>query len=316
MSEAISSSPGTSNPGAIQGALYILTQLEERPRDLGEVAYGWCAMICRNRHRYQDWETLLLTSLEVGFRHVRQSGPRALPTSTGAEHQQEIFDAVLGSGNNEAVTDLICASLMTSWHGGLGLSICANYILDHRGGATGPLREIFVSCVWRVDSSSSVLEKVGKGRFVELLNRLHISNTDLRCASHYKAWTAILLETIRTAEEARRLDIQSWELLAELVTIWRSPSSTYNPDVSTFLVDGKEWDKLECWMSVVWMAWPPEPGNVVKELEDVMELLEKERPGAVRKRMDRWSEQYRRDVPESFKQTCDKLALWVHFRFH
>ena len=199
---------------------------------------------------------------------------------------------------------------MTDKNGGLGLSICANYILDHRSGATEPfpqeLQEIFILCVQ--SAGFAALEKVGKERFVELLNHLNIGIKDLRLRE-YGTWIAILLEIIRSTEEARHLAIQSWELLAELAIDRHLECATYNPDVTTFLVEGEELDKLECWMGVVWMAWPPEPGNVIKDLEDAMEMLEKERPGAVRKRVARWSKKHCRDVPESFQQTCDKLAL-------
>ena len=78
---------------------------------------------------------------------------------------------------------------------------------------------------------------------------------------------------------------------------------------TTLLVDGGEWDKLECWMGIVWMTSPQEPGNIEKELEHAMELLEKERSGAVQNQMEQWSEKHGRDVPEYFQQTCKKLAL-------
>ena len=71
---------------------------------------------------------------------------------------------------------------MTDKNGGLGLSICANYILDHRSGATEPfpqeLQEIFILCVQ--SAGFAALEKVGKERFVELLNHLNIGIKDLR----------------------------------------------------------------------------------------------------------------------------------------
>ena len=58
-------------------------------------------------------------------------------------------------------------------------------------------------------------------------------------------------------------------------------NATYNPDVAVCLVRGAEWDKVEHWMSVVWMAKPPEPGNVVDGLGRAMKILEEENPGAL-----------------------------------
>ena len=104
--------------------------------------------------------------------------------------------------------------------------------------------------------------------------------------------------------------IHYWKHLAELATRWYLSGITYNPDVTTSLIDAQEWDKLECWVGIVWIACPPEPDDVAKELEDAMEALEKKRPGALRKRMERWSEEHGGlPLPKSFQQTCGKLAL-------
>ena len=121
------------------------------------------------------------------------------------------------------------------------------------------------------------------------------------------SWCAILMEIIWSTE-AQHLAIHSWKFLAELVIQAYLRRTTYHSDVTTSLMDAQEWDKLECWVGIVWMACSLE--LVGKELEDAMEALEKERPGALRKRMERWSEE-RGGLPllKPFQQTCDKLAL-------
>ena len=124
----------------------------------------------------------------------------------------------------------------------------------------------------------------------------------------YSSWGPILVEIVRSTEP-QRLAIHFWKHLAELAIRGYLSGTTYNSDVTTSLMDAQEWDKLEFWVGVVWMACPPELGSVAKELEDAMEGLEKKRPGALRKRMERWSERHGQDLPESFQQTCDKLAL-------
>ena len=311
VSRAIGSASDTSNPEVIWGALYILTQLEVHPSDLAEAAYGWCATIWRNHGDYEDLESLLILSLEVGFRRIRSPSPRTLPLFTRIQNHQEVFDAVLKSNNSEAVTDLAWVSYMIDESGGLGLSVCANYIVDQvRGGAAElfppDLQNIFLTCVGKIGFKA--LEDVGKERFVKLLNNLHIGIKDTWSHSKPETWTAILLEIIQSPE-ARNLAIQSWELLVELATFGYLESTTYQTSVVTTLVDGGEWGKLECWMSVVWMVWSPEPGNVATELEDAVKFLEMERPGALRKRMERWNERRRKGLPKSFQQTYDKLAL-------
>ena len=111
--------------------------------------------------------------------------------------------------------------------------------------------------------------------------------------------------------------IQHWELLAKLVTEGFVKKPTHNPDVTISLIGADERDKLECWMSVVWMVWRPQPGNVGKELEDAMDLLGKERRGTVGKRIEQWKKKYPYGrMPEAFQRTCDKLARRVHFQFH
>ena len=59
----------------------------------------------------------------------------------------------------------------------------------------------------------------------------------------------------------------------------------------TYLLEAQEWDALECWLSVVWMLWPPEAGET-EDLERVMGLLFRQRPAAVQEpteSMERWS---------------------------
>ena len=313
VSGAIDSASEASNPEVIWGALYILTQLEDRPLYLAEVAYRWCIVIWRNRHSYEDWETLLLLSLEVGFRHMHS--PHFWPSlmQFHTELYPDVFNTVLNSNNSEAVTDLALASLMIDSSGSLGLNICAEYIVGLHSGATEPFPEdfqrFFILCVGEVGFNG--VEKVGKEKFVKSLNRLHLSIEDLWNFCAHDPWTMILLEIVQSTEEAQNLAIQSWELLAELTAEGCLESGTYNLDVATSLMNGKKWDKLECWVGIVWTACTPGPGNVVEVLEDVMEVLEKEQPGAVQKlkqRMERWSKQCHREIPETFQQICNTLA--------
>jgi hypothetical protein len=82
----------------------------------------------------------------------------------------------------------------------------------------------------------------------------------------------------------------------------------YNPQTITFLTEAQEWSKLEYWMGVVWMVWPPGSGGITEEdLDHSMLLLCRQRPGAVQKLeqwMERWGERIDNDIPESFKRIC------------
>ena len=83
---------------------------------------------------------------------------------------------------------------------------------------------------------------------------------------------------------------------------------TYSPQITTSLTEAQEWDKLECWMGTVWVAWPPEADGIKEEdLSRTMLLLFRQRPGAAQKLeqwMERWSQQHGEDIPESFQQIC------------
>ena len=197
-------------------------------------------MIWENCHSYKDWETLLLLSLEVGFRHLH-SNPYLYSRylqhhliSFHAKHHQGVIDTILSSNNSQAVTDLAWASFMIDESGHLGLSICMNYVLDCYDRATEPfppdLQTVFAFCVECVGLDA--LEKLGRERFVKSLNCLHIGTRDTSISSG-SAWAELLLEITQSTEDTQHLAIQSWEFLAELALVGYSNNATYNPDVTT-----------------------------------------------------------------------------------
>ena len=312
VSGAIHSASLNFHADIVWGALHILTQLKERPKGLGREAYRWCAVIWNNGGGSGDREDLLLLSLEVGFRHIRPPDswyfPLLLPNSV--ELHRGVSNTILKSNNSEAIEDLAWASFTIDRSGLPWLKTLANYIIDLNEGGTETfppcLRRPFIYCVEWVGSDT--LKDVGSEIFVKLLNCLHIGIEDLEVLRRDDKWAAIILEIIRSAEGAQNLAIQSWKFLAELVSeeVWNNV--TCDPDVTTRLVSGAEWDKLEYWMSVVWMAKPPEPGHLANELGGAMELLEEENPGALQQWMERWSEKPGREVPAWFQQIYAALA--------
>ena len=297
----------------IRGLLFTLTQLETRPLELAEVAYDWCAMIWKNRQSYEDWTTPILLSLEVGFRHIRPSGANMVPPFSRTEYHQGVHDLVLDSKNIEAITDLAWASFAFEGSGQLGLKI-VDRVVNRPGGVTEPfprdLGRIFARCMEFLGLEA--LEYVEKQRFVELLNCLDIDFKDQGRMGRRDAWAAILLEIIQSPDGAQHLAIQFWEFLVEIIVAGHGSRAAYNPGVAlTYLVDGNEWDKLECWLGIVWMLWPPESGNVPKVLEDTMKSLFQQQPDAVQRltqRMEQWEEKAWGRMPETFQQTCDKLV--------
>ena len=269
----------------IPHVLHDLIGLETRPICLTEIAYGWCSVIYENRESLEDWKGLLLASLEIGFRHL---DPQDWPTShtlTHTEHHPEMVDVVFGSQNSEAIADLLHA-----WTIGHSLSIsldtCTERLvcLDDLVPFSPRLRRLVIRSVELIGYGG--FERVGVEGFVGLLNHLHVTVEDM---DYQTKWLGLLLETLRTPEGARHLSYWYWELLVELTVSW-SPwpgqDVTHNPQTTMFLVKAHEWSKLECWMGVVWILWPPK----TEEEDDLgrsIPLLFRQRPGAFR-RLEQW----------------------------
>jgi len=153
-------------------------------------------------------------------------------------------------------------------------------------------------------------EQVGVEGFIKLLNDLQVSTKDLT-HEYEPGWVELLIDTIQSSEKIQHLWISYWELLAGLVVDWRHRlvDRTYNPQIMISLQDAKEWDKLVCWIGVVWLVWPPEGGKTTGEdLELAMLLLFHQLPGALQKleeQMEQWSGWI--GIPESFKQICKQV---------
>jgi hypothetical protein len=113
-------------------------------------------------------------------------------------------------------------------------------------------------------------------------------------------WTSsngqnLLLEIVQTSEGAQHLSHYYWELLVELeisLSVWPGEEIAYNPQTITFLTEAQEWSKLEYWMGIVWMVWPPGSGGITEEdLDHSMLLLCRQRLGAVQK-LEQWMERW------------------------
>ena len=75
----------------------------------------------------------------------------------------------------------------------------------------------------------------------------------------------------------------------------------------------QEWGKLERWMGIIWMVWPPETGSTTEEeVRRVTLSLFCQRPGAIQKLerwMERWSARSGKAVSESFRRACEQARL-------
>ena len=316
LSRGIVSALNTAHPRCrlIPGMLRSLTGWENRPRCLTKMAYEWCSVICENRQTFGYWDRLVLYSLEVGFRHLDPQCRQIGVELTHAEHHRELVEVVFKRKESEVIADLLQAWTLRNIYDGDDqadalLGICAGHLVDvHNLVPLSPrLRRLVIRSIELIGYKR--FEEVGTGRFVDLLNHLHVDVEDM---DNEFQWMGILLDTIKSSEGARDLSIRSWELLVELVTatlFWflklRIP--TYTPKVMASLLEAQEWDKLECWIGVVWMAWPPETDAAMEAVEDAMVSLSRQRPGAVQKLtqwMERWGTRWSNKVPEAFQRIC------------
>ena len=284
-----------------------LIALESRPGCLTEIAYDWCSMICENRQNLRDWKGLLLTCLEIGFRHLSPQDWFTPYTLTHTQHHMEMVDVVFGSQKSEAIADLLHA-----WNIGdspyISLGACTERLVClHNLVSFSPrLRELVIHSVGVI--SYGGFERLGVATLVELLDYLHIERWDVLPSNR---WSSLLLDTLRTPEVIQLLSHCYWELLVACVIV-QPPDVTYNPQIMTSLVEAQEWSKLECWIATVWIAWPPEADGITEEdLGRSTLLLFRQRSGAFRKLeqwMEDWSQIWDKDIPEAFQRIC-KQAL-------
>ena len=276
------------------------------------MAYDWCSAICENHQSLVDWDSLLLACLEIGFRHLdvrsQYTGSRLAHT----EHHRGLVDVVFNSLKGEMIADLLYAwtignNPLEPEHTSL-LNICAGRLVSlHNLVPFSPrLRRLVIRSIELIGYKG--FEGVGVERYVGVLNHLCVTSEDMDV---WPKWAVLLLDTLQSSEGVRHLPHRYWELLVDLVTPcprWLRDEVTYNPRIVTFLVEAGEWSKLECWMGIIWIVWPPGAGGMAEEeFDHSMRSLFRHRPGAAQK-LDQWvggwSREYGADIPESFQRIC------------
>ena len=306
--KTITSALNTPHPRdrAIEEALLCLARLENRSEELAEIAYGWCAMIWENRQAYNYWEGLLYLSLEVGFRCL---DPRARVNLVLTEPHRQLANSVFKSNSSEAIEDLLVALNEYGRDGPAVRSLgpLNRYILEFHNNIvpfSPRLRRLVLESVALIGYEGFDVEAEC---FFGFLNHISagVEVTDVPVELCFT-----FLKVAQSYGGHRDLTIQSWELLANLIAecSWRN-YVRYNPQVTSSLLGAEAWEKLECWMGVVWMMWPPEYSNAPGDLKTPMESLLRTRPGAVRKLtewMGRSSEIRKVDVLESFERICEQ----------
>jgi len=334
------------------------------------MAYEWCSVICENRN-LEDWESRILATLEIGFRHLGPQDNFLVASLIHTEYHQKLVNIVFRSQKGEAIADILRAwtahSLSREPEYAL-LGTCAEHLVDlHHVVPFSPrLRELVIGPgiareeVQRVSErilprsspfvrqndlgserisgleakmaggstnrtsalicrgplvirsigiiGSRGFEGMGVEGFIELLNHLHVTAEDM---DREIGLTTLLFDILQSPERLQYLSHWYWELLAELAisySPWLRHNATYSPQITGFLTEAQEWSKLECWMGIIWVVWPPGAGGMTEEdLGSSMLLLFRQRPGAAQK-LEQWvgrrSQHWKEDIPESFQRIC------------
>ena len=282
-------------------------------KQLTEMSYQWCSAICENYSTLQSAKDLLLLSFEIGFRHINPRHEWIEIKLIHTEHHQKMANIVFSSGDSEAIADLLCAwtSKSNSHTPYPQLHICAEHLigLHHLHPFSLRLRSHIIHAIELLGYQE--FEQVGVEGFIRLLNDLQICTKDL---DNEFAWAGLILDTIKSPEGIEHLSLFYWELLVELAAYWSDEleASTYSPNTMVSLRNAKEWDKLKCWITTVWLVWLPEGGKAMEEdIKHMMLSLFHQQPTIFQKleeQMEQWGNMWSwNKVPESFQQICKQM---------
>ena len=159
-----------------------LFKLENHPKYLTEILYGWCSVMCEDRQGPQGWESLLIICFEIGFHHLdfRRRSIEVMTTHT--EHHRGLVDVGFESRESEVIADLLLAWTAESKshepaHALLGF--CAEYLVDlHSLVPFSPrLRQLVIRSIELIGYDG--IKGVGVERFIGLLNHFHVAVEDI-----------------------------------------------------------------------------------------------------------------------------------------
>ena len=301
----------------LQYILCGLVGMENQPDWLTKMAYKWCSVICENYQNLADGQNLLHICLEIGFRYHYPKGSWTMQRLTHTKYHHNLANIIFTSGNNEAIADLLVAWTLGHRfprpHG--PLNTCVGYFIHFQKlqPFSSRLRQLLIHSIGVIGYEG--FEEVGVEVFISLLDSLHVEVNDVE---HEEEWIRLILGAIQSSEATQHLSCHYWDLLVELAIIasqWPELYPTYNPWVTRFLKDAQEWDKLKCWLGVVWMVWPPKGDETMeKDLECGMLSLFHQQPSAIQKLqqwMGQWDEMFKLGIPKAFEQICNRAHLEI-----
>ena len=309
LSQAVMSAICTSHPRCdlLPHMLADLAGWEQRPSCLTTMAYELCSAILENYSSLMDGRQLLFLSLQIGFRHLDPQHPQIQAKLTHTEHHNQMADIVFENGGDEVIADLLqaWASSSDSHQPLQKLSMCTRHLAGCQP-PPGRLRRLLIRVIELTGPWESM--EVGAGQFSDLLNYLQVGVEDM---DEKGLWVKLLMDTIQHHGGAQILYYPYWELLVELLVSGSLQGGiALDPDIMTNLESDQQWDKLECWMGVIWMVWSPEVSSTTEEhIRGAMLSLFHCQAGAVQKLeqwMGQWSVKQKKAVPKTFQQICNQ----------
>ena len=230
------------------------------------------------------------------------------PKLTHTEYHQGMAAIIFDSKDQEAIADLLHAwtSRSSSHKQYPSLHVCAKHLIGlHKQSFSSRLRQLVIYAIELIGYQP--FEQIGIGGLFGLLNNLQISIKDID--SGY-TWAILLLDIIQSPEGIKYLSHQYWTFLVKVAFCrWELGGRSYSPQTTVFLEVAEEWQKLECWLGVVWMMWPPEDGKTSEEeLEHAMSLLSHQQPGSIQK-LEKLMEGHLKDIPKSFERICSQVNI-------
>ena len=294
------------------------------------MAYEWCNEICEVYQGLVDGQRLLFLSLEVGFRHLDLQNLRHFDHTQ--HHKHKLVDIIFESEDGSAVADLLLA--LSSIDRSCELCRSPNMLIKHMEHLLNlqpfstRLQKHLIHFIGHVGYPE--IKGDGIRASVVLLENLDVGVGDVD-EGYEIPWIRLLLDIVQSPEATQLLSYYHWELLLELSILrsrWLQLPDQFilSAQVMVSLEDAQEWDKLECWIGVVWINWPPEDiettedsrvikygGVTVRGLEDVMLLLFNHHPGAIQ-RLQRLMGKCKDKgdgfiVPTLFNQICEQVHL-------
>lgn len=244
-----------------------LTKWKDRPLSLSHMAFDWCTAICEGIGDDEYCTSLIFPALNVGFRHSTP-GFTNLVVNCGPTVHQRMVKLVFTFGDHETVADALCAwiSVEDIGHCVQLLNPCVEPLvakLVHAADAEIPprLRRAIIHAINLID----FVERVGIEWLTALLVLLEVGIDDIMDARDH--WTSLILRIILSEVGRGHMSLWYWELLVKLVGgSSKELPALSNKAVLDSLLEKEEWEKLACWLGVVWCMRSPSAGGLPVEV--------------------------------------------------